>query len=161
MSAGTQNYTVTDANGCSATTSIIVTQPTTLTASSITAGILCNGGSATVVVAGNGGTAPYTGTGSFSVIAGTYSYTVTDANGCTATTSITLTEPTLLTAGSTATSILCNGGSAVVTVTSAGGTGPYTGTGNFTVSAGTYSYTVTDANGCTATTSITVTEPTV
>ena len=161
VSAGTYSYTVTDANGCTATTSITVTQPTTLTASSNTAGILCNGGSATVVVAGNGGTAPYTGTGSFSVIAGTYSYTVTDANGCTATTSITLTEPTLLTAGSTATSILCNGGSAVVTVTSAGGTGPYTGTGNFTVSAGTYSYTVTDANGCTATTSITVTEPTV
>jgi hypothetical protein len=120
---------------------------------------LCNGGTSTVTVTGNGGTGPYTGTGNFTVSAGTHSYTVTDANGCTATTSITVTQPTTLTAGSTATSILCNGGTATVTVTSAGGTGPYTGTGNFTVSAGTHSYTVTDANGCTATTSIIVTQP--
>jgi hypothetical protein len=159
VSAGTYSYTVTDANGCTATTSITVTQPTTLTAGSTSTSILCNGGTATVTVTGNGGTGPYTGTGTFTVSAGTHSYTVTDANGCTATTSITVTEPTTLTAGSTATSILCNGGTATVTVTGNGGTGPYTGTGNFTVSAGTYSYTVTDANGCTSTTSITVTEP--
>ena len=160
VSAGTHSYTVTDANGCTATTSITVTEPTTLTAGSTATSILCNGGTATVTVTGTGGTGPYTGTGNFTVSAGTHSYTITDANGCTATTSITVTEPTLLTAGSTATSILCNGGTSTVTVTGNGGTGPYTGTGNFTVSAGTHSYTVTDANGCTATTSITVTQPT-
>jgi len=161
VSAGTYSYTVTDANGCTATTSITVTEPTLLTASSSSTSISCNGGTATVTVTGNGGTGPYIGTGNFTVSAGTHNYTVTDANGCTATTSITVTEPTLLTAGSTSTSISCTGGTATVTVTSAGGTGPYTGTGNFTVSAGTHNYTVTDANGCTATTSITVTEPTV
>ncbi len=160
VTAGTYSYTVTDTNGCTATTSITVTEPTALTASSSSTSILCNGGTATVTVTGAVGTAPYTGTGTFTVTAGTYSYTVTDANGCTATTSITVTEPTALTASSSSTSILCNGGTATVTVTGAGGTGPYTGTGNFTVTAGTYTYTVTDANGCTATTSITVTEPT-
>jgi hypothetical protein len=90
---------------------------------------------------------------------GTYSVTVSNANGCSATASIIVTELTAPTASSTATSILCNGGTATVTVTGTGGTGTYTGTGNFTVSAGTYSYTVTDANGCTSSTSITVTQP--
>jgi len=160
VTAGTYSYTVTDANGCTATTSITVSEPTALSASSTSGSIACNGGSTTVTVSASGGTAPYTGTGSFTVTAGTYSYTVTDANGCTATTSITVAEPSLLTASSTSGSIACNGGSTTVTVSGNGGTAPYTGTGSFTVTAGTYSYTVTDANGCTATTSITVTEPT-
>jgi hypothetical protein len=160
VGAGTYSYTVTDANGCTSTTSITISQPTALTASSSATIILCNGGSSTVTVTGNGGTGPYIGTGTYTVSAGTYSYTVTDANGCTATTSITVTEPAVLTASSTSTNILCNSGTATVTVTGNGGTGPYTGTGNFTVTAGTHSYTVTDANGCTATTSITVTQPT-
>jgi len=159
VTAGTYSYTVTDANGCTTSTSITVTEPTTLTSTSSATSIACNGGTADVTVVASGGTAPYTGEGSFTVTAGTYSYTVTDANGCTTTTSITVTEPTLLTASSSATSIACNGGTADVTVVASGGTTPYTGEGTFTVNAGTYSYTVTDANGCTTTTSITVTEP--
>jgi hypothetical protein len=119
------------------------------------------GGSSTVTVSATGGTAPYTGTGDFTEVAGTYTYTVTDANGCTATTTITITEPAELVASSSATAILCNGGSSTVTVSATGGTAPYTGTGDFTETAGTYTYTVTDANGCTATTTITITEPTV
>ena len=160
VSAGAQNYTVTDANGCTASASVTVTQPSQLIAASTATPILCNGGTSTVTVTATGGTTPYGGIGTYTVPAGTHSYTVTDTNGCTATTSITVTEPTILTASSTSTSISCNGGTATVTVTGNGGTGPYTGTGNFTVSAGTHTYTVTDANGCTATTSITVTEPT-
>jgi hypothetical protein len=159
--AGTSSYTITDANGCISSTSITITEPTVLTASSSSTSIACNGGTATVTVVGAGGTALYTGAGSFTVNAGTYSYTVTDANGCTATTSITLTEPALLTSSSSATSIACNGGTATVTVVGAGGTSPYIGEGTFTVTSGTYSYTITDANGCTTTTSVTVTEPTV
>jgi len=54
---------------------------------------------------------------------------------------------------------MCNGGSAVVTVSATGGTPGYTGTGTFSHAAGTYSYTVTDANSCTATTTGTVTTP--
>jgi len=60
--------------------------------------------------------------GTFSHAAGTYSYTVTDANGCTATTTGTITEPTALTASSSATAILCNGGSSTVTVSATRGT---------------------------------------
>ena len=48
---------------------------------------------------------------------------------------------------------LCAGGNGTVVVTASGGTGPYTGTGTFTVAAGApYSFTVTDANGCTSNT---------
>ena len=95
-----------------------------------------------------GGTAPYSGTGSFTVGAGSYTYTVTDANGCSTTTSITVSEPTALSASSSqGASILCNGGTTTVTVSATGGTAPYSGDGSFTVGAGSYTYTVTDANG--------------
>lgn len=159
VKAGTYEYTVTDANGCSTKKSITVSQPTLLTASSSATEISCFGGDATVTVKAEGGTAPHSGTGTFPAKAGTHSYTVTDANGCTATTSITITEPPLLTASSTATEISCFGGEAFVTVSATGGSGSYTGTGTFTVKAGTHDYTVTDANGCKATTSITIAEP--
>ncbi len=160
VSAGDYSYTVTDANGCSSTTSVSVSEPSLLVAASSSAGaILCNGGTTTVNVSASGGTAPYSGTGSFTVGAGDYSYTVTDANGCEATTSISVDEPSLLVASSSAGTILCHGGSTSVSVSASGGTPPYSGTGSFTVGAGTYSYTVTDANGCSASTSVTVTEP--
>ncbi|MBK6990138.1 MAG: hypothetical protein IPH33_18910 [Bacteroidetes bacterium] len=136
-----------------------MTEPTVLVSSSTAGTILCNGGTTSVVVSATGGTAPYTGDGSFTVSAGAYSYTVTDANGCTSTTIGTVTEPSALVASSTAGAILCNGGTTSVVVSATGGTAPYTGEGSFTVSAGAYSYTVTDANGCTSTTAGTVTEP--
>ena len=49
-----------------------------------------------------GGTEPYSGTGSFTVSAGAYTYTVTDANGCTSTTTGSVSEPTALSASSSA-----------------------------------------------------------
>src|SRR5204862_402717 len=122
--------------------------------------ILCHGGTTTVTVSASGGTSPYDGTGTFNVGAGSYSYTVTDANGCTANTSITVAEPSALSASVVQNeAIACHGGTTTVTVSALGGTSPYDGTGSFTVGAGSYSYTVTDANGCTENTSITVAEP--
>jgi len=158
-SAGTYSYTVTDANSCTATTTGSVTQPSALSASSSNTAILCNGGSSTVTVSATGGTPPYSGTGTASRSAGTYSYTVTDANSCTATTTGNITQPTALSASSSNTAILCNGGSSTVTVSATGGTAPYNGTGTFSRSAGTYSFTVTDANSCTATTTGNIPQP--
>src|SRR5205814_2658559 len=51
-----------------------------------------------------------------------------------------------LAASSSASAILCHGGNSTVTVSATGGATPYSGTGTFTRSAGTYTYTVTDAN---------------
>jgi len=155
--AGTYTVTVTNGNNiCSASASTVVDPTFAITATATADPILCNGGSTTITVSATGGTAPYNGTGTFTVGAGTYNYTVTDANGCIASTSITLQEPAPLTATSTAAIISCNGATTDVTVTATGGTAPYTGTGSLTVGSGTYTYTVTDAKGCTATTTITV-----
>lgn len=159
QAAGTQTYTVTDANGCTATTTVTVSQPSApLSASSTQTAIVC-GGTSTVVISATGGTAPYTGTGTFSQPAGAQTYTVTDANGCTATTTVTVTAPNGPTVSFTATPVACFGGTSTVVISATGGTAPYTGTGSFTQSAGTQSYTVTDANGCTGTVTVTVTQP--
>jgi hypothetical protein len=159
LTAGNWTCTVTDANGCVNTATFNITAPGLLTASSTASSILCNGGMSTVTVSATGGTGAYTGVGTFTAIAGTQTYTVSDVNGCMATTSVSITEPTLLTANSSASSILCNGGMSTVTVSATGGTSAYTGTGTFTAMAGPQSYTVSDANGCTTTTSVSITEP--
>src|SRR5206468_232512 len=157
--AGSYSYTVTDHNGCLSTTTGTITEPSAVVADSTNTAILCHGGKSTVTVSATGGTAPYSGTGSFSIPAGSYSYTVTDHNGCVATTTGDISEPSAVVASSSNTAILCHGGSSTVTVSASGGTAPYKGTGTVSHAAGTYSYTVTDANSCTSTTTGTITEP--
>ncbi len=158
--AGIYNFTVTDANGCTSVIPVVITQPTAMVLTTSTGTIACNGGTTTITVSATGGTAPYTGTGTFTRTAGAYSYTVTDANGCTATISGTITQPSILIASALASTIACNGGNSTVTITATGGTAPYTGTGTFIRATGTYNFTVTDANGCTSVTTITITQPT-
>src|SRR6185369_3784070 len=95
--------------------------------------------------------------------AGTYTVTVTDNNGCSDVAMITLTEPTQLLAGTITSTdyngynISCNGGSnGDATANPAGGSGGNTylwSNGQTTqtatgLSAGTYTVTVTDNNGC-------------
>ncbi len=177
--AGSYTVTVTDANGCTATANATVTEPPALTASASATDATCNGVcDGTLSSSGAGGTTPYTyswdgGLGTSqnptNVCAGTYTITITDANGCTATASATVTEPPLLTVSATGTNATCNGvcdGS--VSSNASGGTAPYTynwdnGAGSNATANGlcanTYTVTVTDANGCTATASYTVTEP--
>jgi len=159
QSAGTITYTVTDANACTASLAVTVVEPTAMAATSSSTAIACNGGSSTVTVVATGGTTPYTNDGTFSQLAGTTVYTVTDANGCIATTSETISEPSAIVVTPSTTAILCNGGTSTVTITAAGGTGALTGEGTFTQAAGTMAYTVTDANSCAGTASVVITEP--
>jgi len=87
----TQYYTVKDANSNSSVASVTITQPAAALSVTATAGLITIlNGSATVTVTATGGTAPYTGTGSFSKLAGTYTYTVTDSKGCSASTTVTV-----------------------------------------------------------------------
>lgn len=175
LAVGSHSYTVTDGNGCSATASATVSQPASVVASSSITDVSCNGGSnGAVVVSATGGTGSYTGTGTFSGLsAGTFSYTVTDANGCTAATTGSVGQPSALSVTATATNVSCNSadggnhsnGSISTSVT--GGTGSYsyawTGGGNGSgltgITAGVYSVTVTDGNGCTKVASATVGAP--
>ncbi len=178
LTAGTYNVTVTDANGCTATESVTVTQPVSgISASTATTNVSCNGGNdGTVDLTVTGGTAPYTYLWSNTATtqnlagleAGTYDVTVTDANGCTTTASAEVGQPEVLSASGVATNISCNGEiDGEVNLTVSGGTVPYTYVWSNTATtqnlagleAGTYSVTVTDANGCTANASVTVTEP--
>ena len=178
VTAGTYNVTITDANGCTDTSSVIITEPAALAASGMTTNVSCNGGNdGTIDISVSGGTAPYTYLWSnaattasiVNVTAGTYSVTITDANGCTDNSSVTITEPIVLTASGVATNVSCNGGNdGTVDLSVTGGTAPYTYAWDNSattedmigLTAGTYSVTVTDANGCTATASATITEST-
>ncbi len=157
--AGTSNYTITDANGCPVTTSLNIIQPALLSPGVSASSILCNGDNATVTVTAIGGTPSYTGVGTFTAMAGVASYTITDANNCSATVSISVTQPPVLSANAFASAISCNGGVSTVTVSAVGGTPSYTGAGTYTMFAGTTSYTVTDSNGCLSTASATATQP--
>lgn len=137
---------------------------------------LANNGSATV--SDTGGVSPYTYSWNPSgqttatatgLSAGSYTITVTDAIGCTASASVTITAPTAFTATmGSPTNPSCFGGTGSVTVTAHGGTSPYTylwapsggtsatGTG---LTAGVYTVTITDKDGCTATASVAITQP--
>jgi len=190
LTAGTYTVNVSDAHGCTATSTsnITITQPTAVLADGaplLNSNVLCfsGNGSATAATA-TGGTSPYTyawnaGTTSTSatnaaLTAGTYTVNVSDAHGCTATSSsnITLTQPTAVLADGTPllnSNILCfSGNGSATAATATGGTSPYTyawnaGTTstNATLTAGTYTVNVSDAHGCTATSSsnITLTQP--
>src|SRR2546430_4763 len=123
--AGSYSYTVTDHNGCIKTTTGDITEPSAVVATSSNTAIQCNGDLSTVTVSASGGVRPYDCTGTFSHAAGTYSYTVTDHNGCIKTTSGTITEPSAVVASSSNTAIQCNGDLSTVTVSASGGVGPY------------------------------------
>jgi large repetitive protein len=160
VSAGSYVVTVREVanNLCNAnSSSVVVSQPAVLVASAAPSAILCNGGNSSVVVSATGGTAPYTGTGTFSATAGAYTYTVTDANGCTSTATGTISQPAPIVVTATFAPITVFGGSTTVNVSATGGTTPYaSGTGAFVRADGTFTFTVTDANGCTGSTTITI-----
>src|SRR5206468_12001988 len=121
--------------GCMASVSISITEPDALTATaSQTSSILCHLSLHAALPISLGGTPSYNGTGTFSVNAGTHSYTVTDASGCMASVSISITEPDALTSTAYQTSsILCPDGTSSVQVSALGGTPSYNGTGTFSV----------------------------
>lgn len=159
---GTYTFTVTDGS-CSKSQTITITQPTQLKIELSATPIMCKGGDATVTVAASGGTGAYTGTGTFTVKAGTYSYTVTDENGCQVTDSITINEPDQLSLRLTIAEMSCASSTDNVSVNVSGGTPEYSylwSNGQTGPSAklpsGAFSVTVTDANGCKATASGTV-----
>ena len=184
LGAGTYNVTVTDANGCTTTASATINNSSSIAATNSVTNVLCNGastGSATVTVTGNNGTVTYswlpnvsttnTATG---LSAGTYVVTATDAMGCIATTTVTITQPPAVTNTFIQVNVLCNGGNTGnATITASGGTPGYTfswspavtnstsGSSNTAtgLAAGTYVCTITDLNGCTSTRTVTITQP--
>jgi gliding motility-associated-like protein len=181
LPAGTYTVTVTDANGCTEVLTAQIGQPAgALTATLQTSqNVSCYGGSnGSIQIQVTQGTAPYTYSWSNGATtqnisglpAGTYTVTVTDANGCTEIFSHTLTQPAgpLSVYLAAQQNVNCFGGSdAFIDVEVMSGTPPYTylwNTGATTqdlnnLPAGTYTVTVTDANGCTEVLTTTIIEP--
>jgi|GEM_PF-1106773 len=122
------------------------------------------------------GTAPYsyewsngaTTSGLSSMTTGTYTVTVTDANGYTGTAAVTITPPGVLAVAGTVVNPVCRGvasGTINLSVTGGAPAYSYLWTGGTTtqnrsgLANGTYTVTVTDINGCTKTKTFTLTQP--
>nr|MDQ3046405.1 gliding motility-associated C-terminal domain-containing protein [Bacteroidota bacterium] len=179
MCAGTYYLQATDANGCSVTDSVTITEPSQLiTNQSVTAATcgVCDG---SITIAPSGGTPPYTvlwNTGSTSLAlnslcAGVYSVVITDATGCSQNSMIPVNNFTAASLTMTSTDVTCDAlcnGSASVSAT--GGLAPYaylwndvSAQTNDTASglcAGTYFVEVTGADGCVSIASVIIDEPT-
>jgi gliding motility-associated-like protein len=179
--SATYTVTVTDSVGCTSTVTTVLAGP-----SGPLNGVIqqihpvsCYGyqdGSA--VIGATGGTAPYqylwntgvTGSNLNNLVAGSYTVTIMDANGCTTQMPVTISQPgtPLLAMTVVSSPIGCHGDSTgMADLTVQGGTAPYTYQWSNGISledptaltAGYYQVTVTDAAGCLAIASITLQEP--
>lgn len=176
LPSGTYSVLISDANSCSFSLSANVTQPGILAANAVTTNITCAGNNnGAVDLAVSGGTPPYAyiwnpGGQSTEDITGlnpgNYSVTITDKQGCTTTSSAAITSPSSFTVslGSVIPSG-CNFANGSISLNVSGGIPAYTyvwiPSGGTTSAAsglfiGTYSATVTDANGCSNAVSATV-----
>ena len=167
IAAGTYTVIVTDFNFCTRSFSTVIagTSAPVIDSTQVT-NVLCNGdssGSITVFASGGTPTLTYlwSNGGTTSSINnlknGNFTVTVTDAAGCTVSQSYTITHPTFLAAPVTTQPSFCGQANGQATVNPSGGVSPYTflwSNGQTTqtiinLTAGTYTITVTDFNGCT------------
>ncbi|MBN4051345.1 T9SS type A sorting domain-containing protein, partial [bacterium AH-315-M05] len=171
LAVGTYTVLITDANGCAVSGTVSVNDagaPVVTLFSSID--VSCNGGSdGEATISASGGIMPYaylwddpnaqttvTATG---LTAGTYTITVTDFSGCVGSAVITINEPLPITLALSSVDATCGNADGQASVIASGGNAPYayqwddpglqttfTATGLFS---GSYTVTITDANGCT------------
>ncbi|WP_394991375.1 SprB repeat-containing protein, partial [Emticicia sp.] len=181
--AGTYSVEVTAANGCKASASIVIVKFNAVTAQVDITDILCKGGnSGTITVKGFDGIPPYQfklNSGSFqsnnvfgNLVTGSYSVTIKDAGGCTASVNVTVKEPiNPLSISLVSTNIKCNSGNdGQIIATATGGIPTYQFliNGNTpspsnifsSLTAGTYTVSTIDGNNCTNTVTTTLTQPT-
>ena len=174
LSAGTYTAIVTDASGCTNPQIITITQPTAITATATSTQTSCAGNTGTATVNASGGTGAFTyswssggqvGATATGLGFGTYTATITDANGCTQTQTVTVNQPSTVAVTASATPTPCGVSNGTATAAGSGGALPYTyswspgsqtGSTATGLSAGTYTAIITDAGGCTNTTTVSV-----
>ena len=180
LTKGTYSVTITDANNCQSISSITLSEPAPINLTTASNPGAC-GSNGVASVTTIGGTPVYkftwtngaTGSTSKNLAAGNYSVTVTDANNCTAVTSVTVLPPTPIILSLASTNAICGKNNGTVTASVTNGTASYTyswsnaatSTTSSTINQitnladGNYSATVTDANGCSSvsTTAVSIT----
>ncbi|MGV3528253.1 MAG: T9SS type B sorting domain-containing protein, partial [Flavisolibacter sp.] len=172
LAAGTYTVVVRDANGCEATASYTVDQTqNTIDVTPIVTNAICTAANGSISLDVQGGSSPYTyawtGPNGFTssdkditgLLPGTYTVTVTDVNGCSNTASAPVNvDQDLVTVDAFVTDTHCSANDGTINLVIKGGTAPYTfqwsngaTTQNLSgLPAGTYTVTLTDANGCTS-----------
>lgn len=166
---GNLTYTVyvKDVNNCVVSTTEFISQPTLVNVTSTSNNVSCAGGNnGNINLNVSGGVSPYyyqwsngaTTSSNGNLVAGTYSATVNDYNGCSSVMSFTLTQPSmpLIVNGTVIDATGSTSLNGSIDVTTTGGTSPYAF--NWSNSAttedisglnpGTYMVSITDANGC-------------
>ncbi len=177
LSPGTYTVTVEDVNGCTALASATVQSSAPININSNVTNVSCNGGNngsiSIIASGGNGGFSYQWSNGSnqasiSNVTSGNYNLTITDNQGCSSTSTYTVTEPPVLQLQTSVTNPLCFGSAnGAANALTSGGTAPYsytwstgqTGSGLTGLPAGSYSVTVTDSKGCTKNTGLLLTQP--
>lgn len=173
----TNEFTVTDLSGNTATCSFDVIVETYPQVSSVITEPTCNGDAdGAIDITVTGGTPNYnynwdngaTSEDISSIGAGTYTIVVTDDNGCTDSVEIVLTEPDAVSASGTVNDVSCFGANdGSIDITATGGDGSYTylwsnGSSDEDLSGlagSSYSVSITDGNGCSGSASFNVSEP--
>lgn len=139
LAAGNYSVTITDQSNCTTFQSFTISQPDPITLSLVPTNITCFGeADGTIDLTVAGGTYPFTYVWMMggknvanhedlvSLVPGTYSVTVTDANGCTAVGSVGISQPTALSATHTKIDNPCHGNSlGSINATTSGGISPY------------------------------------
>ncbi|MEI7801882.1 MAG: fibronectin type III domain-containing protein, partial [Bacteroidota bacterium] len=166
LAAGTYTVTVYDAAQCSGLNYVVITQPASIVITHTVTDASCNNANGGIDVTVTGGTAPYsydwvngaTTQDLTGIASGDYTLIVTDANGCTATSTIYVSGTPAISLSETHSNATCGQENANVFLTVTGGTAPFeflwsngaTDQNLAGVASGTYLVTVTDINGCPA-----------
>lgn len=168
VSEGIYHVTVQASNGADVIACVAITEPDKLEASASLIRYDCPTNSEITSVTFWGGQPPYniawsnggTDTLAAQTVSGDAVVVITDWGGCVATDTLQVTVAEAPLVGSySAGTILCNGQTAAVSIAATGGFAPLTGTGDFELGAGVYTYTVTDNIGCHYDVNFTLTEP--
>jgi hypothetical protein len=173
LTAGIYKVTVTDANGCTATLQVSVSKKTFIIGNLVTQPKCYGDATGSITLTPSGGTSPYTfiwstgatGNTVTNLPGGTYTVTVTDATGCSRLVTFIITDPPAISAVTSINNAQCSAeGHYSVDLAVSGGTAPYTYTWSNgattqdldSLSSGTYTVQITDANGCATSTIVTI-----